>query len=270
MDNPHSLQPLPPRTTAAPLPARYPRPGAHMPTKPTSKLKSATSRANGAKSRGPVTPEGRSRSSRNALRHGLTAKSPNLPPANVVLTTESKEDFQILLDSYLLQFAPQPGVETELVYAMAVARWRLRRTAAIETLLLNNEMLRLIDEIDADFEKYHFKDVEPIDGVTFAFKKLADNGPSLALLLRYEGTLNRSHDRAFKQLQILQAVRNRAQPNEPKLTTSLPYHTQSKSPISGPLPANVRVPAKQVQSRRKIQADRVTCEGGAEDPAGTP
>ena len=51
-----------------------------------SQLKSETARANGAKSRGPVTPEGRAASSRNSLRHGFTAES-------VVLPTESQEDF---------------------------------------------------------------------------------------------------------------------------------------------------------------------------------
>jgi hypothetical protein len=40
----------------------------------TSELKSATSRANGAKSRGPVTAEGREKSSRNSLDHGFTSK----------------------------------------------------------------------------------------------------------------------------------------------------------------------------------------------------
>src|SRR6185295_19437952 len=101
-----------------------------------SRNKSETARANGAKSRGPVTPEGRALSSRNSLRHGLAAQSPGLPAVNVVLTTESREDFQTLLDSYLHQFAPQTGLETELVHAMAAARWRLRRIAAIETMLL--------------------------------------------------------------------------------------------------------------------------------------
>src|SRR5260370_9398211 len=42
--------------------------------------KSDTSRANGAKSRGPVTPEGRAKSSRHSTRHGLRAKSIVLPP----------------------------------------------------------------------------------------------------------------------------------------------------------------------------------------------
>jgi hypothetical protein len=96
-----------------------------MPTQ----LKSDTARANGAKSRGPVTPEGRARSSQNAIRHGLSAKS-------VVLPTESGEQFQLLLDSYIDQFHPQTPVETELVVLMAAARWRLRRICGIETNLL--------------------------------------------------------------------------------------------------------------------------------------
>jgi hypothetical protein len=101
--------------------------------------------------------------------------------------------------------------------------------------------LRLSDEIDADFEKHAFIDVEPIDRVTYAFQKLADNSPGLALLLRYESTLNRSHDRAFKQLQILQSARNHPQPNEPKPARRHPYQPQPKQPIPGPLPARATV-----------------------------
>ena len=60
-----------------------------------SQVKSQTARANGAKSRGPITPEGRAKSARNSIRHGLRAKS-------IVLTTESKEEFRSLLYSYRL------------------------------------------------------------------------------------------------------------------------------------------------------------------------
>jgi hypothetical protein len=170
----------------------------------SSQLKSETARANGAKSRGPVTPEGRATSSRNSLRHGFTA-------ASVVLPTESQEDFQALLDSYTDQFHPQGGVEMDLVQTMAAARWRLRRISTIETTLLNNEMTSRAKECRREL---HCPDDDA--RLAWVFRKLADNGQSLALLMRYEGTLNRSYDRAFKQLLLLQSTRNRTPPNEPK------------------------------------------------------
>jgi len=79
-----------------------------MPTnpKPTSSTRSDTARANGAKSHGPATPEGRARSSQNALRHGLTVRDAALPTVSVVLDDESPAEFQLLLDSYLDEFAP--------------------------------------------------------------------------------------------------------------------------------------------------------------------
>jgi len=83
--------------------------------------KAEAARANGAKSRGPATSEGRAKSSRNSLRHGLSAKS-------VLLPAESREQFHLLLDAHIQQFHPANPVEMDLVEAMAVARWRLRRT----------------------------------------------------------------------------------------------------------------------------------------------
>jgi hypothetical protein len=167
----------------------------------TSPLKSETARANGAKSHGPVTPEGRAASSRNSLRHGLSAKS-------VTIQGESEEEFQLFLDSYIEQFGPQGEVQMQLVETMAAARWRLRRLVPMESSLLSTEILRRAEDIDEEFQQ-----MNDYDRLAWVFQKLADNGQSLSLLVRYEGTLNRSHDRAFQQFQLLA---KRPVQNEPK------------------------------------------------------
>jgi hypothetical protein len=60
----------------------------------------AASRANGAKSRGPVSLEGKLNSSRNGLHHGILART-------VVLDTESKDRFHELLHSFQDTYQPQ-------------------------------------------------------------------------------------------------------------------------------------------------------------------
>jgi hypothetical protein len=170
----------------------------------SSDLKTKSARANGAKSRGPATPEGRANSSRNSLRHGLSAKS-------VLLPAESREQFQLLLDAHIQQFHPASPVEMDLVEAMAVARWRLRRIWAIETSLLGHELERRAEDMDEEFT-----DMSADDRLAWVFQRVADNNQSLSLLARYEGNLNRAFDRAFKQLNFLKSQRQ----NEP--TVNLP------------------------------------------------
>jgi hypothetical protein len=207
------------------------------PNTTTDSLRSETARANGAKSHGPVTPEGRAASSRNSLRHGFTAKS-------VVLPRESSEDFQELLDSYIDQFRPHGGVEMDLIQAMAATRWRLQRMCSIETALLSTEIVRRNEDIDEEFENMH-----DVDRLAWVFQKLADHGQTLALLMRYESALNRSYDRAFKQLLLLQSTPSRPQPNEPEPPPAAPriepVQNQPNEPkptptqnlsIAGPIP----------------------------------
>jgi hypothetical protein len=66
---------------------------------PISEKRLAANRANGALSRGPITPEGKARSSQNAIKHGLQS---NL----VVLRNENKEAYQTVLQSYYDRFKP--------------------------------------------------------------------------------------------------------------------------------------------------------------------
>jgi hypothetical protein len=171
----------------------------------SSALKSETARINGAKSHGPVTPEGKARSSANSRRHGLAS-------ASILVDGESAEDFQLLRADFINQFHPQTAVETDLVDVMAIARWRLRRLLAIEAHLFDLEIMHRDDQIKS---RSKLKVMEQEDRLAFVFQKLSDQGNSLTLLLRYEGSLNRSYDRALKQLLLLQSTRRSAAPEAP-------------------------------------------------------
>jgi hypothetical protein len=80
----------------------------------------AASRANGAKTRGPITPEGKRKSARNSFRHGLLAKA-------IVFEGESREQFAALLKAFCDELQPQSPIEDLLVQKMAVNQWRQER-----------------------------------------------------------------------------------------------------------------------------------------------
>src|SRR6201997_1921667 len=102
-----------------------------------SNLKSETARINGAKSRGPTTPEGKEKSSRNAIKHGLTSGN-----GNILLDREDPDEFDEILNKLLDIHEPATPAETDLVEEMVAARWRTRRMWTIETGLLNAEILK--------------------------------------------------------------------------------------------------------------------------------
>jgi hypothetical protein len=178
-----------------------------------SNLKSETARLNGAKSHGPKTPEGKAKSSQNALRHGLTAAD------SATLPTESQDDFQSLLDAYLDRYHPADAIEIELVQTLAITRWRLRRIGLIESCMLENEMEQSRVSLSWQFER-----IEDANRLAFAFRNLANGGRALDLLIRYEASLTRAYDRTVKQLDLLQ---NREVRNEPTQPVSAPLPTTS-------------------------------------------
>ena len=99
-----------------------------------SPLRAAASRRNGAKSRGPVTPEGKARASRNALKHGLCAEH------FVVVEGESAEAFAAFEAALMGDLAPKGALQTLLAGRIARAAWRLERAERIEAELFAREM----------------------------------------------------------------------------------------------------------------------------------
>ncbi|MCH8814789.1 MAG: hypothetical protein IH957_06770 [Chloroflexi bacterium] len=72
---------------------------------------------------GPKTARGKSRSSKNAIKHGLTSQSPVLPHV------ESEDEWQSFRHGILTSFELDTPLETELAERIALLLWLLRRVA---------------------------------------------------------------------------------------------------------------------------------------------
>jgi hypothetical protein len=199
-----------------------------------------SSRANGSLSRGPVTPEGKQRSSQNAVTHGLLATC-------LVLPGESSDEFQSVLDQHLDRFAPLDAVEETMIEEMVAANWRMRRAWSIETKLLTDG---IATQTGPDNRSR----------ITGAFQNLADS-PALSLLQRYETRLHMMYQRAFHNLLLLRdmvpppAAPANTDPNPPvtpQPSGIAPTHTTPNSPAPAPdIPAPLK-PAAQTPTTPAI------------------
>jgi hypothetical protein len=178
-----------------------------MPKTPRTESQIAASRANGAKSRGPitpqgkhasaanaafstgpVTPEGKARSSQNAIRHGLLADS-------TVFDGESEERFIALLAELEAELKPEPGIEASQVVVMAVAEWRRMRLWSIEKVHYYEETARRLAA--GGLRPGDSADDPPITQFTRSFRSLSDGSRAMELLNRYETRYSREYQRAL-------------------------------------------------------------------------
>src|SRR5260370_19375880 len=183
-------------------------------------LKSEASRANGAKSHGPKTAEGREKSSHNSFKHGFTAKK------TIVLECENKEQFQQVLGYYTVTYQPGSAVEEDLVSEMVACRWRMQRLRLIETALIDSEMDRELPDVETP--------EDPGYQLAFAFRRLVDESRAISLASRYESRLHRIHERTHRTLRELQQSRKEqvadpvppqpVQPDQPPPTTDTPQY----------------------------------------------
>jgi len=157
----------------------------------SSKQKRRAVRQNGAKAAGSKSPQGIQNSAMNALRHGLTSKT-------LVLANECPEKFNQLLQTYIDKFQPQDGVEMNLVDEMVAARWRQQRVWMVQTAAMDLQMDKQVDE----FASSPYPVTEPTR-IAMAFLAMANDEKALELLMRYETSYSRMHDRAMKTLMRL-------------------------------------------------------------------
>ena len=191
----------------------------------TTEARSEASRQNGAKSNGPTTSEGKTISSANALRHGLTAK-------RLLLNSEEPERFFTLSGAYYDKFVPVDDVERDIVDDMVVSKWRQRRDWSSETALFELEMDSQTEKVAAQYDK-----ISNVGRYALAFRALADESKSIQLLNRYETGHRRSYYKAMNTL-----------PPAPRRAEKEPDPRR----IPGPAPRSTRPGAVQPEKNQDV------------------
>jgi hypothetical protein len=141
---------------------------------------SNAARQNGKLSHGPVSPSGKARSSQNARKHDLLGSI-------ALLSCEDRAGFDAIADAFIQEYLPETPTEIHFVREMADAEFRLQRVRSHAATIHNARMSALSEN-------------PTMDDAAEAFRQLADEGPSLQLLLRYENQFRRQFE---KSLQLL-------------------------------------------------------------------
>jgi hypothetical protein len=145
-----------------------------------SNARAEASRKNGAKSRGPRTPEGKARSARNALKHGLRAEK------YFVLADEDRSEFAALEAALEDELVPEGALQRFLARRVACAAWRLMRAERLEVELFAERRYGAC-------------------GVGLALIRDGNCTRSFETLLRYRGAAQAELWRALRTLKALQA-----------------------------------------------------------------
>src|SRR6185312_10166651 len=120
---------------AAPVPDPIP------PRPPASAARAAASRANGCKSRGPKTTQGKDRSCFNRLKHGLCA-------ATTVLPGEDPAAFADRLAAWTRDLDPRSDLEAYFVADAVAASWKLDRGRRVEAVALGQHVATAATRFD--------------------------------------------------------------------------------------------------------------------------
>jgi hypothetical protein len=149
------------------------------------------SAANSAHSTGPITPEGKARISLNALDHGLLAKSALLPD-------ENHDFFLHHLQSLRDLYRPTDYEENFLLEKMAIADWQRMRAWCIEMAAIARATRE--QQMNSDDLTNEMHQEIPAMHTSMGMKKLADSSPYLELLRRYGSGHSREARRARQEL----------------------------------------------------------------------
>jgi hypothetical protein len=112
-------------------------------------------RRNALRSTGPITPVGKARSSKNALRHGVYSIMP------VVAGLEWNEDWETHRAGILESLVPEGTLEEALAERVALCFWRLNRVHRYETAITSVGLERIEEQLRPPADRMSFPGLEP-------------------------------------------------------------------------------------------------------------
>jgi len=148
----------------------------------------------GRSATGPKSNTGKARSSKNAVKHGLTA-------ATTILKHECQNDLNALRAGLRASLCPVGHLEDLVAERIVQHAWRLRRFSKVETETMQHAML------DNDFDMM-FSPGRITDGVRVG-RGIGRDVP-LEKISRYETASERSFFRCLQEFWALQARRQKA------------------------------------------------------------
>jgi hypothetical protein len=185
----------------------------------TSLRQIEANRRNALKSTGPTTPEGKERSSCNAVRHGLTAET-------VIAVLENSDDYETFEATVISDYTAETAVERQLVVRLASVLWRLRRATSMETAIFDSaaENARLLVSATS------MSAVDPKTRLADRYLELsAMSSFPLDRLTRYESTLWRQARQIILTLESL-----RWRKREPRrISFPFPFRRKGESSVVG-------------------------------------
>ena len=222
---------------------------------PVSEKQSAANRANAARSTGPRTPQGKSRSSQNARKHGFTGST------YTVVRLEDVDEVANLKSDLATVYQPVNAQEIYALERIALTQHSLLRASRLESGLLTTCLNQTLDA--SDVPKVMMNMTLAGDGdidITRAqnrnyllgegFHRMALSSNVWSLFMRYQAQAERNYRRAIEEFERIKALREELPeeiPNEPisdpqleatensyalleNMPVSLPPHTAADGP----------------------------------------
>jgi hypothetical protein len=152
----------------------------------------AANQANAQKSTGPVSAEGKQRSSLNALKTGLTGRT-------VLMPGEDAEAYRLHCERFEDQFQPATAEEKELVQSLADLKWRLLRCSQREHNLFALGRVEFAQTFDHE--------PEPVRSALIQAYTLRTYAKDLNNLSIQETRLDKRFQRELKELNRIQTER---------------------------------------------------------------